>query len=159
MSDEKRFVYTRFFLVRMSYCFRLFTMIIYNMFVTHVRGYGTVLQYEVLVIMKYCEYHINEFGLSLSAVGTTFSFCYSPCRSQTVRRCVVQIPLCVTIRFATDNGRHLPTILLFKSIWQSCRNVRYSLRLTISMSFMCIQQVHRHCLEQWHDMYLKLPIL
>ena len=71
MSDEKRFVYTRFFLVHMSLCFRMFTMILYNMFVTHVQGYGTVKQYNVFVMMKYCEYHISVFGLSLSAIDTT----------------------------------------------------------------------------------------
>ena len=46
-------------------------------------------------------------------------------------RCVVcHNPFCTQ----PNNRKHSQTMLPFRSIWQSCRNVKYSLRLIISMS-------------------------
>ena len=148
-----------FFLIRMKYLLRLFTMTIYNVFVTQLRGHGTVLHCCVLVFMKYCEYHVNVFGLSFSAVNTTCTICYSTCQSSIVRQCLVQTPLCVTIRSAPGNRRHLQTILLFKSIWQSHRNVRYFFKITISVIFIYTQREHRRSHEPWHHMYSRFQML
>ena len=159
MSDEKPFVYTRFFFDT----YEVFVSTVYKGHLQcniHVKtrswhGFTQLCSciYEVLWIPHQCIWFL------IVGCWHDVHHSFSTCRSKTVRQSLVQTPLFVTIRFAPDNKRHLPTILLFKSIWQSRRNVRFFFKITMSVSFICTQRRHQCSYVPWHHMYPRCQML